>query len=365
MPKRKSFEAKQKENAKLAEETLDRERKIEEEQGKHEKKSDDLDQREKALERKLKMVEEKEKKLEERLTWFDDEKRDFAEKKVKEMRNELQHEVDELKNDTREKDRAIGDLEIGCKETMTDFEYQRDYSKELELEIIKFKKKIDNKKNQMKMLQESLGVCLNESEHEKGAQPEEETESEEEKEEAKTEQEESSGPKEAPNSDVVEFTQIGYVWQINKKTQEYRAARHDKNGSPPIKGAPVEGRDEWNRVKDVYRRYNVWFTTGKEANQFLEEKDQEKINEEVQKRIGEKGYWYDENNKGKGKKGKGQYPGKKGKGYNQYYDQSYDYDDSWYNCDAGYDQSWGKGQWQGSSRDQWYNPGKGWRKQMQ
>ena len=71
----------------MAEETLDRERKIEEEQGKYEKKNDDLDHGEKVLERKLQMVEEKEKKLQERLTWFDDEKRNFAEKKVKEMRN--------------------------------------------------------------------------------------------------------------------------------------------------------------------------------------------------------------------------------------------------------------------------------------
>ena len=68
------------------------------------------------------------------------------------MRSEFQHEFDELKSDIREKDRAIGDLEVGCKETRNIFEYPRDSSNELKLERIKLKKKVDAKKNQIKKL---------------------------------------------------------------------------------------------------------------------------------------------------------------------------------------------------------------------
>ena len=167
------------------------------------------------------------------MSWVDDERREYAEKKVKEMRDELQHEVDELKNDIREKDRKLGDLEMGCKETMSDFEYYRDYSKTLKLKVTDLAQKLSNKKSQIrsqiKKLKESIGVGLNDSDREDeflGKAPQEVSQSEEEKEEEEEEQtaeEASPGHKEKLRPDIVEFTQLGYVWQLNKREHPQKA----------------------------------------------------------------------------------------------------------------------------------------------
>ena len=131
-----------------------------------------------------------------------------------------------------------------------------------------------------------------------------------------------------------EFTQLGYVWEFNRKTQEYRAARTDKKGSERIKGAPML----WNKVTDCFRKYGVWFSDGKDLDEYLAKKDNERIDEEVNRRLEEQG------------KGKDKSSGSKGKGWEN--------SDSWWNSDdscwyenTGYENTWWEAQ-----EDQWQQP---------
>ena len=102
------------------------------------------------------------------------------------------------------------------------------------------------------------------------------------------EEEEEKAPSSQGDPDVNEFTQLGYVWEFNKKTQEYRAARLDKKGSERIKGAPIKGRLLWQKVTDCYRKHGVWFSEGKELDEYLTKKDNERIDEEVNRRLEER-----------------------------------------------------------------------------
>ncbi|CAE7539856.1 unnamed protein product, partial [Symbiodinium sp. CCMP2456] len=49
------------------------------------------------------------------------------------------------------------------------------------------------------------------------------------------------------------------------------------------------GRQLWNRVTDTYKTYGVWFSDGGDMDAFLKNKDDQRMEEEVNRRLGEKG----------------------------------------------------------------------------
>ena len=94
----------------------------------------------------------------------------------------------------------------------------------------------------------------------------------------------------------------------------------------------------WNKVTDCFRKYGVWFSDGKDLDEYLAKKDNERIDEEVNRRLEEQG------------KGKDKSSGSKGKGWEN--------SDSWWNSDdscwyenTGYENTWWEAQ-----EDQWQQP---------
>ena len=152
------------------------------------------------------------------------------------------------------------------------------------------------------------------------------------------------------NPDVNEFVCLGWVWEFNKKTQEYRAAREDKKGSQRINNAPIKGRQLWNKVCETYRNHGVWFSDGGDVDSYLQSKENQRIEEEVNRRLGEKG---SQGNKG----GKNKGGDNKGKGHQQ--SENWNDDGSWW---WSQDDSWNynDGSWNESN---WYNDDQQWNQQ--
>ncbi|CAE7232248.1 rpmB [Symbiodinium sp. CCMP2592] len=220
------------------------------------------------------------------------------------------------------KNQKLDDLQYDYKALKDDYHYFKGYSQEVDAVLLEAKKKIRSYKNKIKSLKETIGAALSGSEGEEEKEEEfkpkvqkekEEREAQEEEEKKRKEgkkppkpletedQEEKPASSQGDNPDVAEFTQLGYVWEFNKKTQEYCAAREGKKGSERIKGAPVKGRLLWNKVTDCFRKYGVWFVDGKKLDEYLQNKENEKIGEEVQCRLNSKG----RSNDNTGSKGKG------------------------------------------------------------
>ena len=164
---------------------------------------------------------------------------------------------------------------------------------------------------------------------------------------------ESPGTHEDKNDpDVTEFATLGYIWEYNKRTSEYRAAREDKKGSSRINNAPIKGKQLWNRVCETYRTHNIWFSDGGDMDAFLKQKENDKIEEAVNRRMQEQGQGTRGGNPKSGdSKGKGQY-------------ENYSDDSNWWwtqdNWDWNeYDENswWNEDQWQ--QQQQWTPKGKG------
>ncbi|CAE7812845.1 unnamed protein product [Symbiodinium sp. CCMP2592] len=269
------------------------------------------------VERKKKEAEKRERKAQERTVGYDQEREEYAKKYVDDAKKDLEREL-------KEPEARRPPVQYDYKSLKDDYQYFKGYSQEVDALLLAAKDKIVKYKKKVKSLKETIGAALSGSEGEEETEEAYKTKAEEEKEkaEAKAKEEEKKKGKrpkqvetedqeEKPSSsqgeentfdpnDIAEFTQLGYVWEFNKKTQEYRAKCEDKKGAPRIKNAPVKGRLLWNKVTECYRRHNVWFTDGKELDKFLETKENEKIEEEVQRRIGMKGKSDNTGTKGKG-----------------------------------------------------------------
>ncbi|CAE7612898.1 GIP [Symbiodinium sp. CCMP2592] len=276
------------------------------------------------VEKKKKEAEKRERKAQERTVGYDQEREEYAKKYVDDAKKDLERELKVLKQEEKVRNQKLDDLQYDYKSLKDDYQYFKGYSQEVDALLLAAKDKIVKYKKKVKSLKETIGAALSGSEGEEETEEAYKTKAEEEKEkaEAKAKEEEKKKGKrpkqvetedqeEKPSSnqgdentfdpnDIAEFTQLGYVWEFNKKTQEYRAKCEDKKGAPRIKNAPVKGRLLWNKVTECYRRHNVWFTDGKELDKFLETKENEKIEEEVQRRIGMKGKNDNTGTKGKG-----------------------------------------------------------------
>ncbi|CAE7586204.1 GIP [Symbiodinium sp. CCMP2592] len=276
------------------------------------------------VEKKKKEAEKKERKAQERTAGYDQEREEYAKKYVDDAKKDLERELKVLKQEEKVRNQKLDDLQYDYKSLKDDYHYFKGYSQEVDALLLAAKDKIVKYKKKVKSLKETLGATLSGSEGEEETEEAYKSKAEEEKEkaEAKAKEEEKKKGKrpkqvetedqeEKPSSnqgdettvdpnDIAEFTQLGYVWEFNKKTQEYRAKCEDKKGAPRIKNAPVKGRLLWNKVTECYRKHNIWFTDGKELDKFLETKENEKIEEEVQRRIHAKGKHDNQGTKGKG-----------------------------------------------------------------
>ncbi len=94
-------------------------------------------------------------------------------------------------------------------------------------------------------------------------------------------------------------------------------------------------------MTDCYRKHGVWFSDGKDLDEYLTKKDNERIDEEVNRRLEEQQA-----------KGKDKGPGSKGKGWEN--------SDSWWNNDenTGYDNHWWEAQEEQWQPPQWTPKGK-------
>ncbi|CAE6962812.1 GIP [Symbiodinium sp. CCMP2592] len=286
------------------------------------KQKEALSEKETALEEAEENVKAKE--AEERTVGYDQEREEYAKKYVDDVKKDLERELKVLKQEEKVRNQKLDDLQYDYKSLKDDYQYFKTYSQEVDALLLAAKDRIVKYKKKVKSLKETIGAVLSGSEGEEETDEAYKTKAEEEKEKAeakakeeekkkgkKPKQVETEDPEEKPSSnqgdentfdpnDIAEFTQLGYVWEFNKKTQEYRAKSEDKKGSTRIKNAPVKGRLLWNKVTECYRRHNVWFTDGKELDKFLETKENEKIEEEVQRRIHAKGKYDNQGTKGKG-----------------------------------------------------------------
>ncbi|CAE7224518.1 GIP [Symbiodinium sp. CCMP2592] len=276
------------------------------------------------VEKKKKEAEKRERKAQERTAGYDQEREEYAKKYVDDAKKDLERELKVLKQEEKVRNQKLDDLQYDYKSLKDDYQYFKGYSQEVDALLLAAKDKIVKYKKKVKSLKETLGATLSGSEGEEETEEAYKSKAEEEKEkkEAQAKEEEKKKGKrpkqvetedqeEKPSSnqgdeatvdpnDIAEFTQLGYVWEFNKKTQEYRAKCEDKKGAARIKNAPVKGRMLWNKVTECYRKHNVWFTDGKELDKFLETKENEKIEEEVQRRIHAKGKHDNQGTKGKG-----------------------------------------------------------------
>ncbi|CAE7356333.1 GIP [Symbiodinium sp. CCMP2592] len=315
----KRFLKKQKEVKEKEDKVTEREEKLEKDQETLQEQAKVLSEKETALEeaeenvkakeaeveKKKKEAEKRERKAQERTVGYDQEREEYAKKYVDDAKKDLERELKVLKQEEKVRNQKLDDLQYDYKSLKDDYQYFKGYSQEVDALLLAAKDKIVKYKKKVKSLKETIGAALSgsrkeaqakEEEKKKGKRPKQvETEDQEEKPSSNQGDEATVDP-----NDIAEFTQLGYVWEFNKKTQEYRAKCEDKKGSTRIKNAPVKGRLLWNKVTECYRRHNVWFTDGKELDKFLETKENEKIEEEVQRRIGMKGKNDNTGTKGKG-----------------------------------------------------------------
>ncbi|CAE7293225.1 GIP [Symbiodinium sp. CCMP2592] len=334
----KRFLKKQKEVKEKEDKVTEREEKLEKDQETLQEQAKVLSEKETALEeaeenvkakeaeveKKKKEAEKRERKAQERTAGYDQEREEYAKKYVGDAKKDLERELKVLKQEEKVRNQKLDDLQYDYKSLKDDYQYFKGYSQEVDALLLAAKDKIVKYKKKVKSLKETIGAALSGSEGEEETEEAYKSKAEEEKErkEAQAKEEEKKKGKrpkqvetedqeEKPSSnqgdeatvdpnDIAEFTQLGYVWEFNKKTQEYRAKCEDKKGSTRIKNAPVKGRLLWNKVTECYRRHNMWFTDGKELDKFLETKENEKIEEEVQRRIGMKGKSDNTGTKGKG-----------------------------------------------------------------
>ncbi|CAE7493858.1 GIP [Symbiodinium sp. CCMP2592] len=318
----KRFLKKQKEVKEKEDKVTEREEKLEKDQETLQEQAKVLSEKETALEEAEENVKAKE--AEERTAGYDQEREEYAKKYVDDAKKDLEREPKVLKQEEKVRNQKLDDLQYDYKSLKDDYQYFKGYSQEVDALLLAAKDKIVKYKKKVKSLKETLGATLSGSEGEEETEEAYKSKAEEEKEkkEAQAKEEEKKKGKrpkqvetedqeEKPSSnqgdettvdpnDIAEFTQLGYVWEFNKKTQEYRAKCEDKKGAPRIKNAPVKGRLLWNKVTECYRKHNIWFTDGKELDKFLETKENEKIEEEVQRRIHAKGKHDNQGTKGKG-----------------------------------------------------------------
>ncbi|CAE7812347.1 GIP [Symbiodinium sp. CCMP2592] len=316
------FEETVKRFLKKQKEVKEKEDKVTEREEKLEKDQETVQQQAKVLSEKETALEEAEEN--ERTAGYDQEREEYAKKYVDDAKKDLERELKVLKQEEKVRNQKLDDLQYDYKSLKDDYQYFKGYSQEVDALLLAAKDKIVKYKKKVKSLKETLGATLSGSEGEEETEEPYKSKAEEEKEkkEAQAKEEEKKKGKrpkqvetedqeEKPSSnqgdettvdpnDIAEFTQLGYVWEFNKKTQEYRAKCEDKKGAARIKNAPVKGRMLWNKVTECYRKHNVWFTDGKELDKFLETKENEKIEEEVQRRIHAKGKHDNQGTKGKG-----------------------------------------------------------------
>ncbi|CAE7249321.1 unnamed protein product [Symbiodinium sp. CCMP2592] len=333
----KRFLAKQKEVKEKEDKVTEREEKVEKDletlQGQAkalseketalEEAEEKVKEREAEVEKKNKEAEKRERKAQERTAGYDQEREEYAKKYVDDAKKDLERELKVLKQEEKVRNQKLDDLQYDYKSLKDDYQYFKGYSKEVDALLLAAKDKIVKYKKKVKSLKETIGAALSGSEGEEETEEAYKTKAEEEKEKKEAQakedekkkgkrpkQVETEDQEEKPSSnqgddatvdpDIAEFTQLGYVWEFNKKTQEYRVKCEDKKGSPRIKNAPVKGRLLWNKVTECYRKHNVWFVDGKELDKYLEGKENEKIEEEVQRRISMKGKNDNTGTKGKG-----------------------------------------------------------------
>ncbi|CAE7216862.1 GIP [Symbiodinium sp. CCMP2592] len=334
----KRFLAKQKQVTEKEDKVTEREEKVEKDLETLQEQAKTLSEKETALEeaeekvkgreaevaRKKKEVEKKERKAQERTTGYDEEREEYAKKYVDDAKKDLERELKVLKQEEKVRNQKLDDLQYDYKSLKDDYQYFKTYSQEVDALLLAAKDKIVKYKKKVKSLKETIGAVLSGSEGEEETEEAYNTKAEEEREKTEEEpKEEEDKPKEkrpkqvetedqeekppsnqgddtVTDPNVTEFTQLGYVWEFNKKTQEYRAKCEDKKGAARIKNAPVKGRMLWNKVTECFRKHNVWFCDGRELDRFLESKENEKIEEEVQRRLGNKGRQDNTGTKGKG-----------------------------------------------------------------
>ncbi|CAE6952281.1 GIP [Symbiodinium sp. CCMP2592] len=249
---------------------LKKQKEVKEKEDKVTEREEKLEKDQETLQEQAKVLSEKET---ERTAGYDQEREEYAKKYVDDAKKDLERELKVLKQEEKVRNQKLDDLQYDYKSLKDDYQYFKGYSQEVDALLLAAKDKIVKYKKKVKSLKETISAALSGSEGDEATVD--------------------------PN-DIAEFTQLGYVWEFNKKTQEYRAKCEDKKGSTRIKNAPVKGRLLWNKVTECYRRHNMWFTDGKELDKFLETKENEKIEEEVQRRIGMKGKSDNTGTKGKG-----------------------------------------------------------------
>ena len=332
-------------------------------------KEKEVAQKEKEVLKREKEAEKTERKAQERTVDYDTERENYAKKYVDEAKRELEKELETLKRQEKERIQKLDDLEYDYKYIKDDMVYWKDYSREVDQAMVNAKEKIRRQRKKIKDLKETMGLTLSGSEGEADEPenppaedpPTEESKPAEVQQEAEEKKEVKPAAKKRPkniespgtvdeNPDVNEFVCLGWVWEFNKKTQEYRAAREDKKGSQRINNAPIKGRQLWNKVCETYRNHGVWFSDGGDMDAYLQSKDNQRIEEEVNRRLGEKG---SQGNKG----GKNKGGDNKGKGHQQSENWNDDgswwwsQDDSWNYSDAGWNES------------NWYNDDQQWNQQ--
>ncbi|CAE7248776.1 kptA [Symbiodinium sp. CCMP2592] len=257
----KRFLKKQKEVKEKEDKVTEREEKVEKGQETLQEQAKALSEKETALEEAEENVKGREAEVERKKK---EEREEYAKKYVDDAKKDLERELKLLKQEEKVTNQKLDDLQYDYKSLKDDYQYFKSYSKEVDALLLAAKDKIVKYKKKVKSLKETIGDDA------------------------------------TVDPEIAEFTQLGYVWEFNKKTQEYRVKCEDKKGSQRIKNAPVKGRLLWNKVTECYRKHNVWFVDGRELDKYLEGKENEKIEEEVQRRIGMKGKNDNTGTKGKG-----------------------------------------------------------------
>ena len=374
----KKLLAKQKETKEREEKAKEAEEKATAKEERYKELEKTLDEREnnvtakeQELTKREKAAEKTERRAQERTVGYDTEREEYAKKYIDSAKKDLEREIAVLKQEEKVRNQKLDDLEYNYKSLKDDAAYFKEYSQELDKAMVEAKEKLRKQKEKIQKLKETLGATLSGSEgqldeeQEKPAEvpaevPEEVQEPEEKKEKKprgasrkKPENLESPGTHEDKNDpDVTEFATLGYIWEYNKRTSEYRAAREDKKGSSRINNAPIKGKQLWNRVCETYRTHNIWFSDGGDMDAFLKQKENDKIEEAVNRRMQEQGQGTKGGNQKSGdSKGKGQY-------------ENYSDDSNWWwtqdNWDWNeYDENswWNEDQWQ--QQQQWTPKGKG------
>ncbi|CAE7946879.1 GIP, partial [Symbiodinium sp. KB8] len=230
---------------------------LEEAKAKYQEKLEVFSKKEEEL-RRLKEAEKLEEKSQERMTSYDEERKEYAQK--------------------------FDDLKLDYNALKDDLNYYKKHAQDADSTLTNARLKLEDRRQKIRQLKETMGIALTESEKEDvppeekpEAKPAEEPEQqpknkkrgkrgETDKHEEAPKEEAGETPKEESqaqrsqgmetknkDTDIVEFTNLGYVWMFNKGTQKYKAKRQDKKGSDLIANAPVKGRELWNKVTEVYK----------------------------------------------------------------------------------------------------------------